>query len=773
MPQKAMNYINNKISPLLLIITVIAVIVPFSPIMPNEGLDSSWVLGMNQAYSQGLVFGRDIIFTFGPYSSIYTKAFHPATDALMIIGSLFFAVMFAYVAYECFRDSALYIKISFVIVISTFLYTRDVLLFLYPYMVGIYIHDKLRQEIDFLIKARGVKLFLLFSVFGLLPLIKGSTIFLCLAIIFLCVAILLVEQRFSLAFILCISPIFSLVVFWGISGQPIDAIPDYFISMMPIISGYTDAMAVDGKISEVILYLLSAFSIVVVLFFNMNSDLLRGFFLLSISGVLMFLAFKAGFVRHDGHALNAGLTILLVGLLMAKYFNGTRLIAVLLLPFMTWVAIHVHYNSISFEVAIANFANTYADLWKGGVKRIRDSNALNEEYRNRLDIIASHANLGKIDGLTDIYSYDQASLIASGNNWSPRPILQSYSVYTPELALRNSNYLAKIDAPDSLLLKIQPIDGRLPSLEDGSSWPLIYSNYQYYSYNNGYLALKKKENSYINERSGVEVNKKFGEKVMVEDEAKIIFAKIKIKKTLIGKFVSFIFKPSELQITLNLKGGEVKVFRLIAGMAESGFVISPHIESEVDFILGFAGDKYLMSKKVDSFVIDSVNFGLLWNKSYSVQLNELNFEFVDALKFLKTSSPINVDSSFSLNEAKRCDGAIDEIDGLRVNKSNFKAGAIMKITGWLAPSIDSSDQHYSTYIVLESQAGGRAYFKVEKAKRSDVSLAFHRNLDHVGYKSILNLSGYSGDYFLRLAYQRGNAMYLCPMQKYSLRIAND
>ena len=50
----------------LLLITTICVFVPFTPAMPAASLDESWGLGINQAIGQGLVFGRDVIFTFGP-----------------------------------------------------------------------------------------------------------------------------------------------------------------------------------------------------------------------------------------------------------------------------------------------------------------------------------------------------------------------------------------------------------------------------------------------------------------------------------------------------------------------------------------------------------------------------------------------------------------------------------------------------------------------------------------------------------------------------------
>src|SRR5579871_4375598 len=39
---------------------------PVSIGLSGTGLDASWRLGLNLAHSQGLVAGRDIIFTYGP-----------------------------------------------------------------------------------------------------------------------------------------------------------------------------------------------------------------------------------------------------------------------------------------------------------------------------------------------------------------------------------------------------------------------------------------------------------------------------------------------------------------------------------------------------------------------------------------------------------------------------------------------------------------------------------------------------------------------------------
>jgi hypothetical protein len=85
--------------PVALLASCIAVFTAFSPGMPAPGLDPSWMLAMNQAVAQKLAIGREIVFTFGPYASIYTKSFHPATDHLMVMGGLYLGFCFFLAAY--------------------------------------------------------------------------------------------------------------------------------------------------------------------------------------------------------------------------------------------------------------------------------------------------------------------------------------------------------------------------------------------------------------------------------------------------------------------------------------------------------------------------------------------------------------------------------------------------------------------------------------------------------------------------------------------------
>ena len=78
----------------------------------------------------------------------------------------------------------------------------------------------------------------------------------------------------------------------------------------------------------------------------------------------------------------------------------------------------------------------------------------------------------------DLLMTDQGIVLAMGLHYDPRPVFQSYSAYTPELARRNEAHFANANAPRFVILKMQPIDGRLPMQEDGLALTMLLRRYR-------------------------------------------------------------------------------------------------------------------------------------------------------------------------------------------------------------------------------------------------------------------------------------------------------
>jgi hypothetical protein len=68
--------------------TAVLFLLPLIPDFPDRNFDASWAYALNEAVVQHLIFGRDIVLTFGPLASIYTGMYHPATDWIMLLGSV-------------------------------------------------------------------------------------------------------------------------------------------------------------------------------------------------------------------------------------------------------------------------------------------------------------------------------------------------------------------------------------------------------------------------------------------------------------------------------------------------------------------------------------------------------------------------------------------------------------------------------------------------------------------------------------------------------------
>lgn len=766
-PGEIRRSVGTWIFQIMLFVTSVCIFLPFSPSMPGEGLDPSWKYGMNQAMDQGLVLGRDIIFTFGPYASIYTNTYHPATDALMVWGSLYLGISFALAAFLNFKEGKWYLQALLLGVLAGMMYSPDARLFYYLLLVGMYSVKLVKKN------SEGQKtpirscllLAVLLTPFGLLPLVKGSIAILCLAIATLCFILFAAMKNWRGVALVGFIPPISLVVFWLLSGQPIIALPLYFSSMLPIISGYTEAMAIGGIKSEIIYYIVVSLILLWVIFKEERSDATIRIVALLMFAVAFFLSFKGGFVRHDGHAIISGTVIVLTGLLVASAYGSSRSLSALFVAFFVWLYIDSLYIKTSPQGFLDNVEKTYKKSWYGLNLRFKDKEELVRDYNETIARIHAKSDFPKLQGTTDIYSYDQSYLLASGNIWNPRPIFQSYSVYTPALAEKNREHLIGSNAPDNLIFKVQTIDGRLPQMDDGASWPVILSSYAPDRMMDDYLLLRKKK---INQDLSPTVVSKekyaFGNVVAIPDGKKPVFLKVYIKPSFIGKIANTLFKPSQLWITINLENGSSRNYRMISGMIETGVLLSPLVENTQEFGILFGGAKYLDHKKVKSFSIDTKGERRLWITEYEVEFVALDLPSQpEVLRLYGIERLELIAPTTKILHAEHCDGSIDYFNGESPAPAKFSAKSLLTVNGWLAKSAENGQIPESVKLVLSATDGRHYLLKTRKTLRPDVGSYFKKKeLGASGYEATADVSGLHGNYTLGLAYEENGIMKLCP-----------
>jgi len=587
----------------------------------------------------------------------------------MVYGSLLTGLSYAIALLYLARGRKPYVILILTLFLATFP-SRDALLFSYPFILVVCVLKYAKFD-DFnkyatLSWRQILAIVVLFSALGLLPLIKGSLLLpvsISVAIIYV---FLLYRFPLRQAIPLLLIPVSATTILWIIAGQSPPDLPAFLRGTALLASGYTEAMSMPWVawpsmvgygfvIAYVAVSALIYLSLIRSAQLTVRSKWLLGF----LCAVFLLVAFKHGFVRTDhlSIAFNSLVIIILtIGFLyMDRYLIGALLVATVLvagiyfrnepvlsrevrenfgagtangggrrgeiLTFMSKKAIGT-FSRITYE----STWNTYTTAWKGIRSRVADPNGLRDRFVRASANIRSEYAVPALKGTTDIYSYEQAVLLASNNGWNPRPVFQSYSAYTPALARLNEQHLRGTNAPDWVLLDLLAIDGRLPSLEDGLSWPALLDNYTFISFDGQFVLMRR--NQVIQTKSNFDVIDKEAHKtgvtVALPESAGPLFAEVDLRPTLVGRLLIVLFKPPQLNIVLNLRSGKSKSYRIISNMMATGFIVSPLVCNTGEFAsLAVGKPRFQEEARVESISIaPSYGGSVLWSDTYTLTLKK-------------------------------------------------------------------------------------------------------------------------------------------------------
>lgn len=670
-------------------ITTLAIFIPLNPDMPDKGIDQSWILAMNEARSKSenvlslaridqawvfaineavarhLRFGKEIIFPFGPYASIYTRSFNPATDRFMVFGSLLIGLSYVVTMLYLSRGQP-YIILILMLFLATFP-SRDALLLSYPFILVVCVLKGANSDNPgdmsplrwWQISAAMLTL----SALGLLPLIKISLL-VPVSVSVAILALLAYRFHFKQAIPLLCIPILATSTCWVIAGQSLSDLPAFLRGAMLLTSGYTGAMStpllgwpsmigygfvISYLVVSALIYLSLSRSTQLTVYLKWLLGLLCAWFLL--------VAFKHGFVRADHEAI-AFNSLLIFLLTIRCLYTDKYLVGSLFLISVIVVGIYCRHDPILVrevrerfgvgtaaggsrrrqllafisEKATGTFSrttyestlDTYLTAWDGMRLRLTDNKSLQDRFVRAMADIRSEYDVPVLNGTTDIYTYEQSVLLASTNEWSPRPIFQSYSAYTPALARLNEQHLRGANAPEWVLFDLLAIDGRLPSIEDGLSWPALLDNYTFVSFDSEFVLLRKNRVTEIKSKLDAIYTKscKTGATVGLPETREPLYAEIDLKPTLMGRLLITLFKPPQVNIVLNLKTGGTFSYRAVPEIMTTGFILSPLVRNTEQFAALAAGNRrFLDESRVDSISIaPSYGGPFLWSDTYTLTL---------------------------------------------------------------------------------------------------------------------------------------------------------
>lgn len=724
--------ITGTLSHLLLALAALAAVILLVPVrgrMPGTSLDDSWVYALNHALAERIEFGRELVFTLGPLAPVFTKSFHPATWAFAIGWATVLAGCYVALLFYVSRVRPLLGPSLFVLVAAFISNDWNASFMAFPILAAGALCTSLSSPVRPKWLAELPLAIAVTLGSAILLLMKGSFLPACLVTVGVWTGVAILRRRVALAVALPLLLSFFTLALWLWSRQPLASLPDYLLNSLPIISGYTEAMSAGGPALEFIVYLLVAGVIVLVLVpTSFGSEQWPRWAYLACIACALLLAFKAGFVRHDDHALTAAYVLLIAALVSSPW--RARGPAALAPAFALAGSLYIasgHSNVMPRE--LGNRLVRWASDGLGDLVRLPGSQArLNAAYEKAMTAIADRSPIPYGDGRpADIYSYKQTDLIAQGWNWRPRPVFQSYSVYTPSLNEMNRDFLLSDRAPQTIFYASQPIDNRYAAQEDSLSLPVLLSLYRpIRRLPDGFLELERELEGNQTPPSLKPISHaavRLGQTVPVPPsrEGLAVFVRATLRKSLVGSLKAIVFKPAELRLEVRMQDGQLHNSRLIAQIAASGFVLSPDVTGSTALLSAFAGRTSPATTPV-SFRIVPASGSRDWNDRYDAEVFVFPLPIRHEVQELLSDPQVDPRDFWRVvTPADNCAATIDLINGMAATATEVHLTAdTVNIDGWGAVALEQGIAAEAFVVQLRDSAGRTTRLETSMSPRDDV-----------------------------------------------------
>ncbi len=607
---------------------------PFTPVMPQLGLDASWVAAMGEAADKGLRWGVDVAFTYGPASPLVTGYFNGAylsvTLPLLLAICLLFGAGTVLLAGR--RPPALAGAVVTVGIVAAFSIGHPDSVFLaLPLLPFLLLLSRDRPGAA----ARAVTAAMALAA-GMIGLAKMSFPLAALPLFLLGDGAALLRRRLPILTVPCV---LGFLFADGLYGQSPADLPAFLRQQGEVVAGYSEAMAMDGSRRELVVFLAACGSMVALTCavewaVKLPRTGSRLAVPLGLAWVLLVL-FKAGFVRQDGHTLIAWDGAALAAAVVASARFGPvrpRLMA------LVCVAAVAATASVGLSLAgpLAGVASpgavAAATGWRtfvlgpaaqfaAAVDLARDpsafANARRADKAETWRDLAASAPLPAFSGGVDVIPSQQSRVIAAGLDYRPRPSFQEYSTYTPALLAANRAFLAGPNAPRWILFgpenrfAAMGLDHRYPNLTEGALWLDLLRLYRPERHIGELLALRRRDVPaplVLGEPRRSDVG--FGDMVPVESVSdgpspRAVFATVDVRPTLLGRLAAFLYRPPPLAVTVRFADGQERPYQFLSGIGISGFVLSPLVDNATEFEALADGTPAPPDRTVTGFSIDT------------------------------------------------------------------------------------------------------------------------------------------------------------------------
>lgn len=553
------------------------------------GLDASWALSVHMARVQGLVFGRDYVFPFGPLQVASTRL--PVGDVhaaiagcdLVLLAGLAWLVVSLHGALG--RRAALAGALLCALCPRPFWWFSDLAL-----VQGAVV---LLLLLDFLRTRRAAPLVLAAALAIVVFLSKANT---GMASALAVALVLALGVGGGLPRRLAFLGAYALALVAAARWMRVD-LAGTLRATVPLVSSFEEAMFLEPQPGEGLaarLPFLAWPAVVaawgVVLLAKRRALLARRELALGAllaSGFLLVL-FKHAFVRADLLHASAflryapfafGGLALLAGAPHRRAFGAA--LAVALAPSLLLASAHADPARLADRPAgIARYAADLAGLGE------------RPAYDDPWSSLAPLRDLRETVGArtVDLLPYEISIVHALGLAWRPRPVVQSYQAFDGFLdGLNRARYEAP-DAPELLLFTLGSVDDRYAFFDESLTKRAMRTHYGVAGTRAGFLLLERRERPLaLDERPLASGTLRLGEPLAIPagDAPRVLT--LRARYSLLGRLRRLFLRPPELRVTFELDSGPTRSFRAVVPILATGVVIDPYVATLADCERYFAG----------------------------------------------------------------------------------------------------------------------------------------------------------------------------------------
>ena len=297
--------LKNFLSPKKTKLIVISVLLFFAilslpePIMEaGSGLDPSWRIGIHLAKRNDLIWGTQVVFTYGPLGYL---SYPINIDGSLWTNSFFYQIMKHVLFFLVIGIFSLKTKFPIITAITLGIYSvflTDIQL-LVPFefqligiFLGFYLYLEYTKKFILIIPLAFVSAFSFF--------VKGDVGFGAASILVLSCIVLLTQKRVKEVVICLTSYISFLIIIWLGMNYSITQFFAYLTNQSHIVSGYAAAMSNEWEQPLIILAILG-WALYFWWIIEATRKNRRNLQFLFISAGIFYINFRLGFVREEGH----------------------------------------------------------------------------------------------------------------------------------------------------------------------------------------------------------------------------------------------------------------------------------------------------------------------------------------------------------------------------------------------------------------------------------------------------------------------------------------